>query len=192
MTTPAVVTVQKKLSQMGISLDQQTIAEVVYSTSSPLYVSLNDSMRVSLNEYMLTDRQTIPEDFRVYQSESSSNLTSFENLLEHELYVQGTPQTLPVSINLETNVVSFVADVSSLNTLVCFRVLDLDKAVNSVLFSHTVANPVTQVTKGEITIKADTALDVAIKAQKLRAMSGDDVLVDSVTRYSTGKIKGRR
>lgn len=192
MTTPAILKVQAALSQMGISVDTQTVAGVVYDTSAPKTVMLSDSMLIALNEYKLSTEQVLDHELYIYQSDSSTDLTNYENLLSYELFVEGFTQTEPVALNLETNSLRFIADSTELNTLVCFRVLDTQRAVNSILYSQTVQNPVREVKKGEITIKADTPLDVALKYQKLQAISGDNVLEINATRYSTGKIKGRR
>lgn len=177
---------------MGITVDQSTVAGVVYSTSKPVTVILNDSMRVSEFQYKLSDTQMLEEDIKIYQSTSLSGLMSYENLQEFEFTVEGVPQVLPLSINIMRIFLETVADISELNTMVCFRVLDQERAINQIIYSQTLLSPVTEVKKGEITIKAQTPLDIAMRFQQLKAMSGDNVLCDSVTRYSTGKIKGRR
>lgn len=72
------------------------------------------------------------------------------------------------------------------------QALDVNAALQSMLFEADIKNPISEMKKGNITVKARSKIQDMLAMQKLQAMNGDLTVVVDCTRYSEGKVKGKR
>lgn len=193
MSLQTFVDFQNRLAKVGISESLADVQKLLEATSLYLQLFLAPQYRLGNNQtdFSLTYKNILELDFKVYRFTSSPYELIPENQLTVETYSDTLVQTADVAVDYYNGNLYFAEDVGENNTLVVFRTPDFNEAFTEAIYSATLKDPVKEVTKGNITIKADSPLDVAIKMQKLKALAGNDVNNISTPRYSTGITKGR-